>query len=178
MALLVSAVILLAGCAVAPTSQFTDESGSQLALAAVGLVGVPYRFGGEEPDTGLDCSGLVRFAARTAWGLTLPRQTEAMSRFGVEVAPAQLRAGDLVFFNTLGKAFSHVGVYLGDDRFVHAPTQRGVVRVERLSSSYWRSRFDGARRLAAPADALHRSDAGRPDAKWSFRRNGNTRETP
>ena len=146
MAALYCAATLLAGCAVAPRPQ-PPAGGSQLALTALGLVGVPYRYGGDDPASGLDCSGLVRFAALGALGIELPRQAEAISRLGAEVAESQLQSGDLVFFNTLGRPYSHVGVYLGDDRFVHAPTQRGFVRIEQLSQSYWRTRFSGARRL-------------------------------
>lgn len=139
--------LAVAGCAVPTRPPPSDAAGAQFALAALALVGVPYRLGGEDPATGLDCSGLVRVAARSALGVELPRQAEAMSRVGEPVDPAQLQTGDLVFFNTLGRPFSHVGIYLDDGHFVHAPTQRGVVRVERLSQSYWRARFDGARRI-------------------------------
>lgn len=140
------AATLFAGCAVAPRPQ-PSAGGSELALTAIGLVGVPYRHGGDDPASGLDCSGLVRFAAYGALGIVLPRQAEAISRIGAEVAESQLQSGDLVFFNTLDRPYSHVGVYLGDDRFVHAPAQRGFVRIERLSQPYWRTRFNGARRL-------------------------------
>lgn len=143
----VAGLAALAGCAVPTRPPPSDAAGAQFALAALALVGVPYRLGGEDPATGLDCSGLVRVAARRALGVELPRQAEAMSRVGEPVDPAQLQTGDLVFFNTLGRPFSHVGIYLDDGHFVHAPTQRGVVRVERLSQSYWRARFDGARRI-------------------------------
>lgn len=146
------AAVLLAGCAVAPRAPASGE-GAQLALAAVGLLGTPYRFGGEDPASGLDCSGLVRHAARTALGVELPRQTEAMSRVGVEVAETQLQPGDLVFFNTLGRPYSHVGVYVDGGRFVHAPTQRGFVRIDLLTQTYWQARFDGARRLVSAGDA-------------------------
>lgn len=143
---------LVAGCAVmrAPPP---SGSGSEVALAAVALVGVPYRYGGEDPATGMDCSGLVRFVVRGALGLELPRQAEAMGRVGIEVERTQLRPGDLVFFDTLGRPFSHVGVYLGDGQFVHAPTQRGQVRIERLSQRYWATRFNGARRLDVGTNA-------------------------
>lgn len=138
---------VLAGCAVPPRPVPASDAGAQFALAALALVGVPYRLGGEDPATGLDCSGLVRVAARSALGIELPRQAEAMSQVGEAVDPTQLRVGDLVFFNTQGRPYSHVGIYLDDGNFVHAPTQRGVVRVERLWQSYWRTRFDGARRI-------------------------------
>jgi cell wall-associated NlpC family hydrolase len=120
---------------------------AELALSAIGLVGVPYRYGGSDPDTGLDCSGLVHYVVRNVLGVQLPRQSEAMSRTGVPVPRQALQPGDLVFFNTLGRPFSHVGVYLGDDQFVHAPTRRGRVRVEAMVLPYWARRYSGARRL-------------------------------
>jgi len=122
---------------------------AELAVSAIALVGSPYRYGGDDPVRGFDCSGLVRYVAGSVLGVTLPRQAEAISRGGVEVDRQQLQPGDLVFFNTLGRAFSHVGVYLGDGQFVHAPARRGRVRIERMSQPYWQAHFDGARRLEA-----------------------------
>lgn len=90
--------------------------------------------------------------SRTTLGIQLPRQTEAISRVGVEVELLHLQPGDLVFFNTLGRPYSHVGVYLGEGQFVHAPTRGGNVRIERMSQTYWRTRFDGARRLQGVID--------------------------
>ncbi len=146
--------MLVAGCAV-PTRAPPPGAASELALTAVALVGVPYRYGGEDPATGFDCSGLVRFAARSALAIELPRQAEDIGQIGTEVGAGRLRSGDLVFFNTLGRPYSHVGIYLGDDRFVHAPTRGGSVRIERLSQRYWQARFDGARRLApAPGETV------------------------
>jgi cell wall-associated NlpC family hydrolase len=124
---------------------------AELALGALSLVGVPYRLGGDDPSTGLDCSGLVRYAAAVALGLQLPRRAEDIARAGAEVATTDLGPGDLVFFNTQGRPFSHVGVYLGDGRFVHAPTQRGRVRIDNMTDPYWWRRIDGGRRLAPVA---------------------------
>jgi cell wall-associated NlpC family hydrolase len=146
---------------------------ADLALSAIALVGSPYRPGGEDPVSGFDCSGLVRYAARISVGMQLPRRAEEISRTGRVVPATQLQPGDLVFFNTLGRPYSHVGVYLGDDRFVHAPTQRGQVRVEAMSQPYWRQRFDGARRLlpieptqVAAAAALVPPAPMRADELW------------
>jgi len=122
---------------------------ADMVFAALGLVGAPYRYGGSDPSAGLDCSGLVYFVAREALGLHLPRQAEAMGRLGTPVDRQALQPGDLVFFNTLGRPFSHVGVYLGDGQFVHAPTRGGEVRVESMAQRYWARRFNGARRLLA-----------------------------
>jgi cell wall-associated NlpC family hydrolase len=142
-----AAAVLVAACAV-PSRPPPPGAASELALTAAALVGVPYHYGGEDPATGFDCSGLVRYAARSALAIELPRQAEDIGQVGTEVRPDRLRSGDLVFFNTLGRPYSHVGIYLGDDRFVHAPTRGGRVRIERLSQRYWQARFDGARRLA------------------------------
>ncbi|HVJ61010.1 MAG TPA: C40 family peptidase [Burkholderiaceae bacterium] len=116
------------------------------------MLGTPYRWGGEDPVGGFDCSGLVRHAYRRGAGLELPRRAEEMARVGSAVPTDALTPGDLVFFNTLGRPNSHVAIYIGDGRFVHAPAVRGVVRVEAMGERYWDSRFNGARRvLAAPA---------------------------
>ena len=120
-------------------------------MRALALIGTPYRYGGEDPVRGFDCSGLVRHVYREGAGLDLPRRSEDMGRIGTAVARDALVPGDLVFFNTLGRPYSHVAIYIGDGRFVHAPTSNGVVRVEALDQRYWLSRYNGARRVAAPA---------------------------
>jgi cell wall-associated NlpC family hydrolase len=140
-------VALLSAAPGVPLAQPASGGAAELVLGAIGLIGTPYRHGGDRPDSGFDCSGLVRYVARRALGVDLPRQAEAISRVGVEVDPRQLQPGDLVFFNTLGRPFSHVGLYVGDGQFVHAPAWRGRVRMERLSLPYWAGRYDGARRL-------------------------------
>jgi cell wall-associated NlpC family hydrolase len=111
---------------------------------ALSLRGVPYRNGGTSP-AGFDCSGFVQYVFGQ-FGVPLPRETRAQFRAGSRVGREQLRPGDLVFFTTVAPGASHVGIAIGDDQFVHAPSSRGVVRVERLSSDYWRRRFVGARR--------------------------------
>jgi cell wall-associated NlpC family hydrolase len=120
-----------------------------LAIFALGLIGVDYRFGGSTPEAGLDCSGLVGYVFQQVTGITLPRTSQELSRVGRKVTVADLKVGDLVFFNTRSLPFSHVGIYLGDDRFVHAPSRGGEVEIVSLSANYWRTRFSGARRLAA-----------------------------
>lgn len=125
------------------------RAGAELVIRSLALLGVQYRFGGNSPDTGLDCSGLVRHVYQGALGLVLPRRSEDISRKGESVSLDQLRPGDLVFFNTLRRAFSHVGIYIGGNRFVHAPSRGGQVRVEHIDNRYWMSRFNGARRIAA-----------------------------
>jgi hypothetical protein len=123
------------------------EAGAEVVFRALSLLGVNYRFGGNSPDTGLDCSGLVRLVFNDTLGLPLPRRSEEISRVGGSIAPTELQPGDLVFFNTLRRAFSHVGIYIGNNQFVHAPSSGGSIRVESLGSDYWVRRFDGARRL-------------------------------
>lgn len=123
-------------------------------IYAVSLVGSPYRLGGISPETGLDCSGFVGHVFRQTTGILLPRDSRAISEAAQPLAQAELHPGDLVFFNTLNRAFSHVGIYLGDDRFVHAASSRsGAVMVSNLSDRYWRERFDGARRVTPPGNA-------------------------
>lgn len=128
-------------------------SAQELTVRALAFVGVGYRRGGESPDTGFDCSGLVRYVFRESLGLLLPRTSRDISRIGETVNPDSLQPGDLVFFNTLRRRFSHVGIYLGDHRFVHAPATGGEVRVEDMRQAYWTRRFSGARRIAATESA-------------------------
>lgn len=115
---------------------------------ALNLLGIHYRRGGSSPEAGFDCSGFVSHVFREGLGLMLPRSSKEMSRSGEEVSREELRPGDLVFFNTMRHAFSHVGIYLGDNQFVHAPRTGGRVRIEDLNQSYWMKRFNGARRVS------------------------------
>ena len=125
------------------------SNAQELVVRALSFVGVNYRHGGETPETGFDCSGLVRHVFRESLGLLLPRTSRDISRVGETVQRDELQPGDLVFFNTLRRGFSHVGIYLGEDRFVHAPARGGEVRIEDMRKSYWVKRFNGARRIAA-----------------------------
>lgn len=125
--------------------------GSEAVIRAVALVGVPYRWGGSHPATGLDCSGLVHHVFGEI-GLSTARDTRGLSRSGATVSRKGLVPGDLVFFNTLRRAYSHVGIYLGDGRFVHAPSSGAVVRIESMNTAYWRQRYNGARRLVPAHD--------------------------
>jgi len=123
---------------------------SEALLQAVLALGTDYRYGGASPATGYDCSGLVAHVFAQAWGLELPHNARAQSEIGAPVSLAELQPGDLVFYNTQHRAFSHVGIYLGNGRFVHAPKTGARVRVEQLRTRYWMRRFDGARRLTPP----------------------------
>lgn len=111
------------------------------------LIGTPYKFGGTSPDSGFDCSGFVADVFRHTTGVSMPRTTIEISQVGRAVKAVELRSGDLVFFNTLKKKFSHVGIYLGEDRFIHAPSKGGKVRVENMNDAYWKKNYDGARRI-------------------------------
>ena len=123
------------------------NSAQDLILKGLEMVGVTYRRGGTNPDAGLDCSGFVQLVFRDALGLVLPRTSREMSEIGDRVDSSELKPGDLVFFNTMRRAFSHVGIYLGEGRFLHSPRPGGEVRVEDMRSSYWTKRYNGARRV-------------------------------
>lgn len=125
----------------------TPSDGAEVVMHALGFLGVPYRMGGDDPARGFDCSGLVRHVFGLALGLDLPRRSESMSERGRSVATETLEPGDLLFFNTLGTPFSHVALYIGEGRFVHAPARGGQVRIESMQLPYWRARYNGARRL-------------------------------
>ena len=142
--------LLVLLCGVLATPARADD----VVVRALSLIGVPYRYGGEDPAVGLDCSGLVRHAFRHGAGMDLPRRSEDRGRVGTPVRRHELLPGDLVFFNTLGRPYSHVAIYIGDGRFVHAPTSRGEVRIEAMSLQYWNSRYNGARRVLAQAPSL------------------------
>ena len=130
----------------APSSPQRSEALLQALLA----LGLDYRYGGNSPVTGFDCSGLVAHVYLEAWNIRLPRNTSAQSKAGTPVSLAELQAGDLVFYDTLKRPYSHVGIYLGDGKFVHAPKTGAQVRVESIKSSYWAQRYNGARRIEPP----------------------------
>jgi NlpC/P60 family len=158
------------GSHVSPVPATVWHSAQDLAIYALGLIGVDYKFGGTTPERGLDCSGLVRYVFQQMTGVTLPRTSQEISRLGEKIPVAELMPGDLVFFNTRRLQFSHVGIYLGEDRFIHAPRQGGEVEIVTLSKGYWQKRFDGARRLVgALPDLIPTAQAGtaRVDAQPS-----------
>ena len=123
------------------------EHTSGLVATAMGFIGVPYRRGGSSADMGFDCSGLVRTAFQKAKGLVLPRTASEQADATQVIDKKDLRPGDLVFFNTMRRAFSHVGIYVGDGKFLHAPRSGTEVRIESMDIAYWQSRFNGARRV-------------------------------
>jgi cell wall-associated NlpC family hydrolase len=120
---------------------------SGLVVNALGFLGVPYKRGGNSADTGFDCSGFVKAVYEQTVGLILPRKAEQQAAATQHVDQADLQPGDLVFFNTMRRAFSHVGIYIGEGKFIHSPKPGAEVRVENMGMSYWRHRFDGARRV-------------------------------
>jgi cell wall-associated NlpC family hydrolase len=126
------------------------DRASELVVSAMNFLGVPYKLGGNDATTGFDCSGFTRHLFEMSFGLVLPRRVdEQASAAGLVKVPRQeLQPGDLVFFNTLRRTFSHVGIYVGDGRFIHAPRTGAQVRVENMSGAYWSKRFTGARRVA------------------------------
>lgn len=133
------------------------NAAQEVLMSALSLTGVKYKFGGSSPETGFDCSGFVRYVFQQAADLTLPHGARAISQLGHSVTVDQLQPGDLVFFNTLKSAFSHVGIYIGEGRFIHAPSSGGGIHVVDMNDSYWAKRFNGARRLPvssqSPAEA-------------------------
>ncbi|WP_454742036.1 C40 family peptidase [Cupriavidus necator] len=160
--LLCATALLLAACASSPPSRHSglprtpgkpmvDPSAGleEISIQAMSLVGTPYRYGGNTPDAGFDCSGLVRYVVSRAANVNLPRTTEAMGTRGSALDRSEVASGDLVFFNTTGRANSHVGIYVGQNRFVHAPSSGGTVRLEDMGKPYWASRYNGARRVVA-----------------------------
>lgn len=132
--------------------QTVSDRASNLVVNAMGFLGVPYRRGGNSAESGFDCSGFVRAMYEQTVGLLLPRRANEQAAATQTIDKADLQPGDLVFFNTMRRAFSHVGIYVGDGKFIHSPKPGAEVRVEDMRVSYWQRRFDGARRVTAPAD--------------------------
>ena len=124
-----------------------QDKAQEVLINALSLTGIQYKYGGNSPVTGFDCSGFVRYVFRNAANLSLPPTARAIAQIGKSVKKDELQPGDLVFFNTLKSAFSHVGIYLGDNKFIHAPSKGKAVQVESMQNSYWSSRFEGAQRL-------------------------------
>jgi cell wall-associated NlpC family hydrolase len=120
---------------------------SELVMTAMGFLGVPYRRGGNTAETGFDCSGFVRAMYEKTVGLVLPRLAKEQAAATQPIEKKELQPGDLVFFNTMKRAFSHVGIYVGEGKFIHSPKPGAQVRVEDMQKNYWARRFDGARRV-------------------------------
>jgi cell wall-associated NlpC family hydrolase len=137
------------GDQVSAAGKVVSEKASELVVTAMGFLGAPYKRGGNSFDQGLDCSGFVRLIYEQTVGMVLPRRASEQAAATQPIEKSELQPGDLVFFNTLRSAFSHVGIYVGDNKFIHSPRTGGVVRVEDMRLNYWQQRFDGARRVDA-----------------------------
>ena len=162
LALLATTAILLTACGHAPAryppppastrswpqvTPANPAAASSVLMRALGLVGTPYKYGGNTPESGFDCSGLVNYVYRDMLALNLPRTSRELAAVqGPRLDPRQLAAGDLVFFGSKGDV-SHVGIYVGEGRFVHAPSSGGTVRLDYLDGAYWRDHYTGAKRV-------------------------------
>ena len=155
---LLAASLLLAGCAsppsgsqrdrstaAAPAPRLSAEQASDIAIHALGLVGTPYRYGGNTPDSGFDCSGLIGYVYKSRAGVAPPRTVAMLGDFGQSVSAGDLRTGDLVIFGA-GRNPTHAGIYVGEGRFVHAPSTGGTVRLDQLASNYWSKQKTSFRR--------------------------------
>ena len=140
--------------------QSVSNRASELVVNAMGFLGVPYRRGGSTVESGFDCSGFVRAMYQQTVGLVLPRKAEQQAAATEKIEKRDLAPGDLVFFNTMRRTFSHVGIYIGDGKFIHSPKPGSEVRVENMAESYWSRRFDGARRVAPDAGSQAQQSAG------------------
>lgn len=124
------------------------DTASDLVMTAMNFLGVPYRLGGNSEQQGFDCSGFTRHIFENSIGLVLPRRADEQATTAglLNIRRTELKPGDLVFFNTMRRTFSHVGIYVGDDKFIHSPRAGGAVRIEDMRDGYWATRFTGARR--------------------------------
>ncbi|WP_374604743.1 C40 family peptidase [Niveibacterium sp.] len=157
---LLLAALMLAACSSSPSRtpqpdqnnpafvRLPDASlANDVVVFALGLVDTGYRFGGRNPEAGLDCSGMVSYVMEQVAGVKLPHNAAQIAARARPIERNQIRPGDLVFFNTMKRPFSHMGIYIGEGRFVHAPSTSGAVRIERLDTAYFAQRFEGARTL-------------------------------
>jgi len=131
------------------------DTASDLVLSAMNFLGVPYKRGGNSIDSGFDCSGFTRHIFEKSVGLVLPHRADEQARLSslMPIKQDELKPGDLVFFNTMRRTFSHVGIYVGEGKFIHAPRTGSAVRVEDMREAYWSKRFTGARRAKLPGGA-------------------------
>ena len=132
----------------APTRHHGEVGANEILFRAIALVGTPYRYGGNSPEGGFDCSGLVGYVFRDVAGIVLPRTAQEIGEIEApQVDRSRLESGDLVFFGHHARSVTHVGIYVGEGRFVHAPNEGGTVRLDRLDDNYWREHFSGAKRI-------------------------------
>ena len=140
-------IVAKLGEQVSQAGRVVTDRAADLVVNAMGFLGVPYKRGGNNFEQGFDCSGFVKAMYEQTIGLVLPRRAVEQAAATQPIDKSELQPGDLVFFNTLRSAFSHVGIYVGDNKFIHSPRTGSVVRVEDMGLKYWSSRFDGARRV-------------------------------
>jgi cell wall-associated NlpC family hydrolase len=126
-----------------------SSTAQEIILHAISQTGVKYKYGGINPDSGFDCSGFVRYVFQQAANLTLPHGARAISQVGTKISKDELQPGDLVFFNTLRSVTSHVGIYVGNNRFIHSPSAGGTISVTDMNDAYWAKRYTGARHIEA-----------------------------
>lgn len=143
---------------VSQTAHQVASRTTELVMTSMGFLGLPYRRGGNNIETGFDCSGFVRAMYKETVGLLLPRRANDQAASTQVIDKKELQPGDLVFFNTMRRTFSHVGIYIGDGKFIHSPRSGSEVRIENMRESYWTKRFDGARRVAAAQSANAAAD--------------------
>ena len=143
----------------AQVSQSVTNKASELVVHAMGFLGVPYQRGGSTVETGFDCSGFVKAIFEQTIGMVLPRRAEQQAADTQRIDKKELVPGDLVFFNTMHRAFSHVGIYVGDGKFIHSPKPGAEVRIESLGAAYWNRRFDGARRVGNGSEEVGKAAA-------------------
>lgn len=129
------------------------EKANDIVLQAMGLLGIPYKHGGTKVETGFDCSGFVRYMYEKSVGRLLPRRADDQARATEKIDRTELKPGDLVFFNTMKRAFSHVGIYVGDGKFIHSPSTGKSIQVDDMRAAYWQKRFTGARRVQSSSSA-------------------------
>jgi len=144
--------LFISACASTPPAEkrvvIPESSPSiDVVMVAMSLAETPYRYGGNSVETGFDCSSFVGHVYKNSVGIELPRSSHELSQIGKSLERSQLQAGDLVFFNTQHRANSHVGIYVGEGKFVHAPRTGARIRVESMNENYWLSRYNGARRI-------------------------------
>ena len=140
-------------------SQSVTNKASELVVHAMGFLGVPYQRGGGSVETGFDCSGFVKAIFEQTIGLALPRKAEQQAADTQRIDKKELVPGDLVFFNTMHRAYSHVGIYVGDGKFIHSPKPGAEVRIESMGAAYWNRRFDGARRVSNGSEEVGKASA-------------------
>ncbi len=151
--LVIFLLLMLSACASSPQRSGSFESipvekMNELVMYALSLADTPYHFGGNSPANGFDCSGFVDHVFQHSLEISLPRTSHELSQVGTFVKKEQLRPGDLVFYNTQHSAYSHVGIYVGENKFVHAPKSGSQIRVEKMNEKYWLNRYNGARRIS------------------------------